>query len=102
MAFVKVAKTDDILPGKAKAATVGGKELAIFNVEGKLYAIDGVCPHKGGPLAEGFVEFPGVTCPWHGAIFNLETGAGLAGPCGSGVCSYQTRVTDGDVEVDAG
>jgi nitrite reductase/ring-hydroxylating ferredoxin subunit len=102
MTFAKVAKVEDLKNGQSKAVEVGGKSIAVFNVDGKFYAIDQTCPHKGGPLAEGTVEEMTVQCPWHGAIFSLETGAGIAGPCGNGVHSYQTRVSGDDLEIDAG
>ena len=102
MTFAKVAKVEDLKPNTSKAVDAGGKSIAIFNVDGKFYAIDQTCPHKGGPLAEGTVEDMSVQCPWHGAIFSLETGTGISGPCGNGVHSYQTRVTGDDLEVDIG
>lgn len=97
-----MAKTNEITSGTGKAVEAGGKPLAVFNINGKFYAIDAVCPHKGGPLAEGRLdtEAAGITCPWHGAAFMLETGEGIAGPCGSGVHAYKVRVADGNLEVD--
>jgi nitrite reductase (NADH) small subunit len=65
--FVKVAKTDEIVPGQGKMIEVGGKKIALFNVEGSLHAIDDTCTHRGGPLSEGSLEGNQVTCPLHGA-----------------------------------
>ncbi len=53
---------------------VGERVVALFNVEGTFYALDGVCPHQGGPLAEGEVTGCIVTCPWHGWQFDVRTG----------------------------
>ena len=50
------------------------KGYAVFNVEGVLSALDGICPHQGGPLAAGLVEGTCVTCPWHGWQFDVRTG----------------------------
>jgi nitrite reductase (NADH) small subunit len=52
----------------------GERVVALFNVEGTFYALDGVCPHQGGPLAEGEVTGCIVTCPWHGWQFDVCTG----------------------------
>src|SRR5690349_13020773 len=72
--FVKVARTGDIAPGEGKTVESGGKRIAIFNVDGTLYAIDDTCTHRGGPLSEGVVEGTKVTCPWHGAVFDVTSG----------------------------
>jgi len=100
--FTKVAKVSELDSGKCLVKDVGGSTIAIFNVDGKFYAIDEYCPHQGGPLHEGIRANLSITCPWHSATFNIETGAGICGPCGDGVRRYDTRVTDGDLEIDVG
>jgi nitrite reductase/ring-hydroxylating ferredoxin subunit len=72
--FVKMATLDELPPGSAKEVEHDGRIYALFNVGGRILAIDGICPHQGGPLAEGPVEGTLVTCPWHGWQFELETG----------------------------
>jgi nitrite reductase/ring-hydroxylating ferredoxin subunit len=47
--WVKVAKTNDIAPGEAKAVDVGARRIALFNIEGAYHAIDDTCTHRGGP-----------------------------------------------------
>jgi nitrite reductase/ring-hydroxylating ferredoxin subunit len=54
--FVKVANTNEIEPGQARLVDVKGKEIALFNVDGELFALDNTCTHRGGPLAEGEVR----------------------------------------------
>jgi nitrite reductase/ring-hydroxylating ferredoxin subunit len=97
--FVKVAQTSEIAPGAARAVEAGGKKIAIFNVDGTFYAIDNTCTHRGGPLSEGMVEGPEVTCPWHGAVFDVTSGAVLGPPAPRDVASYAVRVEGEDVEV---
>ena len=75
--FVKVAKTGEIAPGEARAVEAGGKKIALFNVNGTFYAIDDTCTHRGGPLSEGMLMGEEVTCPWHGAIFDVTSGTVL-------------------------
>jgi len=78
--FVKVAKTDEISPGHGKLVEAGGKKIALFNVEGTFYAIDDTCTHVGGPLSEGSLDGKEVTCPWHGAIYDVTSGEVLGPP----------------------
>ena len=98
--FTKVASTADLAPGEAKCVEVAGKKIALFNLEGSFYAIDDTCTHRGGPLSEGEVSGEEVTCPWHGAIYNIKTGAVLGPPAARGVASYPVRVQGSDVEVE--
>ena len=73
--LLEIAKTKDVPPGQAAAFTIEGQKIARFNVEGTYYAIGDTCTHRGGPLSEGDVQGTRVTCPWHGADFDLKTGA---------------------------
>ena len=61
-------------PGHPFTVTIEDREIALFNIDGKLYAIDNICPHQGGPLSEGYVEGATVTCPWHAWCFKLDDG----------------------------
>ena len=58
----------------------GDRIVALYNVDGQLHAIDGVCPHQGGPLGKGTLSGEVVTCPWHGWQFNVSTGCHLLNP----------------------
>ncbi len=97
--FVKVARTDEIAPGQGKMVEVSGKKIALFNVEGSIYAIDDTCTHRGGPLSEGALEGKEVTCPWHGATFDVTTGEVLGPPAPKEVARYNIRVEGSDIEV---
>ena len=77
--WVKIAKVDDIAPGAGRAFQVEGFSIAVFNVDGKLYAIDDSCPHQGSSLAMGSLEGCTVTCRSHGMKVNV-TGGRLPGP----------------------
>ena len=98
--FTKIAKSDDIQPGQARMFEVGGKSIALFNVDGLFYATDDTCTHRGGPLSEGELDGKQVTCPWHGAVFDVTTGQVLRSPAPRGIASYRTRVDGEDVEVE--
>jgi nitrite reductase/ring-hydroxylating ferredoxin subunit len=70
----KLATLGEVSPGTARELTAGGRIIALFNIDGNLFALDGICPHAGGPLGEGTLCGPVVTCPWHGWQFDVTTG----------------------------
>ena len=72
---MRVAGAGDVPPGQARAFAVGSFEVAIFNVGGAFYALENSCPHQGGPLADGWLEGPFITCPWHAWCFDVRTGS---------------------------
>lgn len=72
--LVRVAGVDEIPVGSSKEVVAGDQVIALFNIDGKFQAMDGVCPHAGGPLAEGEISGNTVTCPWHGWQFDVTTG----------------------------
>jgi nitrite reductase/ring-hydroxylating ferredoxin subunit len=98
--FVTVAKTDEIPVGRAKLVEVSGKEIALFNVGGSYHAIDNTCTHVGGPLCEGELDGAEVTCPWHGAVFDVTSGQVLGPPAPESVARYNVRVEGSDIEVE--
>lgn len=85
-------------PGSAQTATFLGRSVALFNVEGKVFAMAASCPHAGAPLAEGRVEGGVVTCPRHGRRYDLITGRDVDRATAS-VPVYPARVQDGRVWV---
>jgi nitrite reductase (NADH) small subunit len=94
--FQKVAQLDDLAPGRSKKVTVNDRVVALFNVDGKFYAIHNSCPHEGGPLAEGRLKGYVVACPWHDLAFDIRNGQGTDG---GGYCvgSYEVRVEGTDI-----
>lgn len=94
-AWVKAATTAQVQPGKAYLAIIGTKQLAMFNFNGKYYAIDNLCTHAGGPLCQGALSGSTVECPWHSSTFDITTGAVIDGPARRPQRSYPTKV-EGD------
>ena len=99
--LIRVAETKDVPPGTAKAVDVEGRAVALFNVDGTYYAIADTCTHRGGPLSEGAVEGTVVTCPWHGATFDVTTGDVLRPPAAEGVAHYNVQVDGDDIKVES-
>ena len=81
----------EVPPG---SATLVG-EVAVFNVGGSFCATQDKCTHRGGPLSEGTLEGSTLTCPWHGAQFNVCTGAVLRGPAKDPVKTFAVTVEGG-------
>jgi nitrite reductase (NADH) small subunit len=96
--FVRVASVGEIAPGQAKAFVVGDREVAVFNVGGSYYAIDNSCPHQGGPLADGWLDGPLVTCPWHAWCFDVRTGAMTLGDL-CAVDTFEVQVAGSAISV---
>ena len=92
---------EDFGDGARKVVYLNGQQAALFNVEGKLFAISNRCSHARGPLSEGEVEVESctVTCPWHYAQYDLRTGHVLDGVASAPVPSYSVEVRDGIVYV---
>src|SRR5467141_3667251 len=78
--FMKVATTDELEDQQAKLVEVEGQKIALFRVGEAFHALSDTCTHRGGPLSEGTVEGAEVTCPWHGARFDIKTGAVMGPP----------------------
>ena len=98
--LIKIAAVSDVPPGQAAAVTVEGRRIALFNVEGTYYAVGDTCTHRGGPLSKGAVQGTQVTCPWHGADFDLKTGAALGPPAQQGIPSYKVVVENDDIKIE--
>jgi nitrite reductase (NADH) small subunit len=95
-----VGTLDEIPIGEGRAFAVDGTEVAVYRLrDGSLRALGAVCPHKGGPLADGLIDDRIVVCPLHGHTYDLSTGTELGG--GDAVCAFAvTADDDGTILVD--
>jgi len=96
--FVAVVEANQIPSDRGLSVNAGGRELALFKIDGQFYALDGRCPHRGGPLGEGITEDGRVYCPLHGWEFDVKTGACINNPEKPVAC-FPARVLDGKVEI---
>jgi nitrite reductase/ring-hydroxylating ferredoxin subunit len=78
--------------GKGLRLDAQGTPVALFRVDGQLLAVDARCTHVGGPLDRGHLHGAQVTCPLHGSVFDLRTGAVIRGPATRPVVAYRTRL----------
>lgn len=77
MAYIKIAEASQLQPGEMKRYASDKGDLLVANVEGAFYALDNKCPHLGGDLSGGALEGATITCPRHGAKFDVRTGKNL-------------------------
>ena len=78
--YVEVAKVDEIPSGNMKHVGFNGKEIMIANLDGKFYALNDRCSHTNAPLSMGHIQGNIVTCPMHGARFDITTGKKVSDP----------------------
>ena len=97
--FFKVASVNEIPPGGKKLVEVDFLPVAIFNIDGKFLAVEDVCTHDGGPLAEGELEGDEIVCPRHGARFSVKSGEALSMPAYEPIECYEVKIEDGDILV---
>lgn len=98
MPFVKVGSVSGLAPNSVQEVTVGDNIYAICNVGGKITALNGVCPHRGGPLGEGQMRYGYVICPWHAWGFDPVTGENDDDPT-QRVASYEVKLEGDDILV---
>lgn len=97
--FVTVARVGEIPEGGVKVVRVDEQDIAVFLIDGNYYAIDDICTHDGGPLAEGTLEGCVIECPRHGAKFDVTTGAVKAMPATAPVPTYDVKVEGDEIRV---
>lgn len=97
--LIRVCTIEDLPPGKAKSVDVDGVDVGVFHSGDEYYAVENTCPHREGYLHEGAVDGKKVTCPWHFAVFDLETGNVDEGPAERNLKTYRVVCRDGAVHV---
>ena len=95
--WIDVAAQADLFDGAGVAVNADGRDIALFSVEGEVFAIDNLCSHGDARLCEGFVEGHQVECPYHQAMFNLRDGTVSCGPATEPVKSWPVKIEGGRV-----
>lgn len=97
---IKLTKIDELKPGQGKAFDVQGLRIALFRAQETYYAVENSCSHMGAPLTQGFLSGKSITCEWHGAAFNLESGEPECGPARGAIKTYPVFINGSDVEIE--
>ncbi len=98
--FVTIATADEIQPGERLVVELGQVWVAVFNVDGQYYAIQDLCTHDDGPLAEGELNGCVIECPRHGAQFDIRNGKVLSPPAVVDVPVFKVRVQGNDIQLE--
>ncbi|MDE3135038.1 MAG: Rieske (2Fe-2S) protein [Acidobacteriota bacterium] len=101
MAFTHAAKQEFIPPGTIREVKVEQRTIAVANVDGRFYAIDNTCLHRGGPLGQGDLQGCVVTCPWHGWQYDVASGRVTFNP-EMKLATFPVELRDGEIWVDIG
>lgn len=95
--WIRVCATNELLPGEFQVAYDGDTAIAVFNIDGVLYALEDVCTHDGGELAGGPIEGFEIECPRHGARFDIRTGEALCAPAYLPTAKFPVKIEGGAV-----
>ncbi len=97
--YTRFCPASELPPDAKKMLRINSVPVLVCHTEGRLFAVSGVCSHQVRPLLMGRVRSCTITCPLHGARFNLETGAALNLPATKPIATYPVRVADDWIEV---
>lgn len=99
--FVRVASINEVPPGSRKLIDFDYVTVALINVDGSFYCIEDVCSHDGGPVAEGMIEGYAISCPRHGANFDIRDGSALSLPAVQPIPTYEVKVEDNQIFIES-
>ncbi|ODU62001.1 MAG: (2Fe-2S)-binding protein [Acetobacteraceae bacterium SCN 69-10] len=99
--WVRVAAVADVAEGSAIPVEVGGRQLALYHLEGgAIHCTDNICTHAFALLTDGWLEGCLIECPLHAGQFDVRTGAGQGAPIEEDLRTFKVRVEGGDILVD--
>lgn len=97
--YLEIAPVSDLPEGERLFVEIGGKPIVIFKIAGQFFSIADVCSHDDGPVGEGQLEGYNITCPRHGAQFDIRTGKVVQMPAVVDIPAYPVRVIDGMIQL---
>ncbi|MCJ7626281.1 MAG: non-heme iron oxygenase ferredoxin subunit [Anaerolineaceae bacterium] len=97
--YYQIAEIHEIPPGERLFLEIDDIALIVFNINGEYFALDDMCTHDYGSLGEAEIEDYRVTCPRHGAKFDIRTGEALSLPAVKRLSTYPIRIVDGIIEI---
>jgi len=97
--FVEIAPVSELPNGERLFIEIGGVPIVIFNIAGQFYSIGDICSHDDGPVGEGDIEGFNITCPRHGAEFDIKTGKAVQMPAVVDIPAYPVKVENGMIHV---
>lgn len=100
--WVRAAGRSELAPGDVLGVTVGGHDIALYDLDGQIYATDNICTHAYARLSDGWLDRDEIECPLHAGRFDVTTGKAVAAPCTEEVKTYPVRVVGEEIQVKLG
>ena len=100
--WVKAADRGALSDGEVIGVTIAGHEIALYEMEGEVFATDDICTHAYAKLSDGWMEKGEIECPLHAGRFDIKTGKATAPPCVDDVKTYPVRVEGDEIQVKLG
>ena len=97
--WVKAASRASLGVGDVLGVLVGGKEIALYDLDGTVYATDDICTHAYAKLSDGWLDKGEIECPLHAGRFDVKTGRATAPPCTEDLKSYPVRIVGDDIQI---
>jgi 3-phenylpropionate/trans-cinnamate dioxygenase ferredoxin subunit len=97
--YIQIAPASEVHPGERMFVEIDERLIVIFNIAGQFFAIADVCSHDDGPVGEGRLDEYEISCPRHGAEFDVRSGKVLSLPAIVDIPAYPVRVVDGELEI---
>lgn len=97
--WVKAAERSALAEGEVIGVVVNGHEIALYDIDGQLFATDDICTHAYAKLSDGWMEKGEIECPLHAGRFDIKTGKATAPPCVDDVKTYKVRVEGDEIQV---
>lgn len=97
--WIRAAKRGDLAPGDVLGLLLAGKEVAIYDLDGTLYATDDVCTHAYARLSDGWLDNGEIECPLHAGRFDIKTGKATSPPCVTPIKTYPVRLVGDEIQV---
>jgi naphthalene 1,2-dioxygenase system ferredoxin subunit len=97
--WVKAANRGDLAEGEVLGVLIGGREIAVYDLDGEIFATDDICTHAYAKLSDGWLDKGEIECPLHAGRFDVRTGTATAPPCVDPVKTYPVRVVDDEIQV---
>ena len=97
--WVRAAGNGDVAEGEVIGVAVSGRDIAIYNIDGELFATDDICTHAYARLSDGWLDRNEIECPLHAGRFDIKTGAATSPPCVDPIKTYEVRVAGDEIQV---
>jgi len=97
--WVKAAARGDLAPDDVLGVVIAGKEIALYDLDGQVFATDDICTHAYAKLSDGWLDRREIECPLHAGRFDVKTGRATAPPCTDAIKTYPVRIAGDEIQV---